>query len=99
MPFLRSLLVLTVMSACAAPALAADDSVARWQRADAACALPASPLANQACEDRDRYAAALRRQGWCEARAATAYDHWGWQRCAPTATARAMPRRRPRPHA
>ncbi|MET7244935.1 hypothetical protein ABZT49_16390 [Methylobacterium sp. EM32] len=99
MSSLRSLLVLTLMTVGAAPALAADDAVARWQRADAACALPASPLANQACEDRDRYAAVLRRQGWCEARATTAYDHWGWQRCAPAATARAMPRRRARPHA
>lgn len=97
MPSLRSLLVLALLAP--APALAADDAVARWQRADAACALPASPLADQACENRDRYAAALRRQGWCESRAATAYDHWGWQRCAPAATARAMPRRRARPHA
>ncbi len=95
----RLLLVLALLVAGAAPALAAEDIVARWQRADAACALPASPLAEQACEDRDRYAAALRRQGWCEARATTEYDHWGWRRCAPSATARVMPRRRTRPHA
>ncbi|KMO11977.1 hypothetical protein [Methylobacterium platani] len=95
---LRPFLLVALLAAGAAPA-AADDPVARWQRADAACALPASPLANQACEDRDRSAAALRRQGWCEARATGPYDHWGWQRCTPAATARAMPRRRARPHA
>ncbi|AWN46968.1 hypothetical protein DK419_12100 [Methylobacterium terrae] len=95
---LRSSLILALLIAGAAPA-AADDLVARWQRSDAACALPASPLANQACEDRDRNAAALRRQGWCESRATTAYDHWGWQRCAPARTARAAPRRRTRPQA
>ncbi|TNC13338.1 hypothetical protein FF100_11010 [Methylobacterium terricola] len=95
---LRPFLIVALLATGAAPA-AADDLVARWQRSDAACALPASPLANQACEDRDRAAAALRRQGWCEARATTAYDHWGWQRCAPAATARATPRRRARPHA
>jgi hypothetical protein len=99
MSTLRSLLALAVLAAGAAPALSAEDIVARWQRADAACALPASPLSDQACEDRNRYADALRRQGWCESRATTAYDHWGWQRCAPAATARAMPRRRVRPHA
>ncbi len=98
MPSLRPFLVLVPLLAGTVPA-AAEDLVARWQRADAACALPASPLANQACEDRDRAAAALRRQGWCEARATTAYDHWGWQRCAPAATARAATRRRARPHA
>ncbi|GJD59922.1 hypothetical protein [Methylobacterium frigidaeris] len=99
MSLLRSLLSLTLLVAGAVPALAAEDAIARWQRADAACALPASAIANQACEDRDRYAATLRRQGWCESRATTAYDHWGWQRCAPAATARAMPRRRARPNA
>ena len=96
---LRSLLALVLLVAGAAPALAAEDIVARWQRADAACGLPSSPLAEQACEDRDRYATALRRQGWCEARATIDYDHWGWRRCAPAATARAIPRRRARPHA
>ncbi|KMO43791.1 hypothetical protein VQ03_06880 [Methylobacterium tarhaniae] len=95
---LHSSFILALLLAGTAPA-AADDLVARWQRADAACALPASPLADQACEDRARYATALSRQGWCESRAGGAYEHWGWQRCAPTATARAMPRRRPRPHA
>lgn len=98
MSSLRSFLILALLVAGAAP-VAADDLVARWQRSDAACGLPASPLADQSCEDRARYAAALRRQGWCESRAATAYDHWGWQRCAPAATARAAPRRRARPHA
>lgn len=98
MSFLRPLLVVALLAGAAAPA-AADDLVTRWQRADAACGLPASPLANQACEDRDRAATALRRQGWCESRATTAYDHWGWQRCAPAKTARATTRRRVRPHA
>jgi hypothetical protein len=98
MSFLRPFLVLAPLLAGTVPA-AAEDLVARWQRADAACALPASPLANQACEDRDRFATALRHQGWCEARASTAYDHWGWQLCAPVATARAVTRRRARPHA
>ncbi|TGE01788.1 hypothetical protein [Methylobacterium nonmethylotrophicum] len=96
---LHSSLLAVLLVAGTAPAAAAGDLVARWQRADAACALPASPLANQACEDRDRYATALRRQGWCESRAATAYDHWGWQRCAPAAMTGAAPRRRARPHA
>ncbi|KMO39964.1 hypothetical protein VQ02_08960 [Methylobacterium variabile] len=98
MSLLRSSLFLALLVAAAAPA-AAGDLVSRWQRADAACGLPASPLANQACEDRDRLATALHGQGWCEARAATAYEHWGWQRCAPAALTRTAPRRRARRHA
>ncbi|MFE1598255.1 hypothetical protein [Methylobacterium sp. ID0610] len=80
---------------CAGHAAAGEDLVARWERADATCGLPASAMTTQACEDRQRYAERLRRTGWCEAAPAAPYEHWGWQRCAVRAAARPPHARRP----
>ncbi|WP_407526342.1 hypothetical protein [Methylobacterium oryzisoli] len=67
---------------------AADDLLARWQRADALCALPPSPMTEQACQDRERTARALVRAGWCETAPATPFAHWGWQSCGRRAVVR-----------
>lgn len=77
-------------------AAAGEDLVAKWERADSACGLPASAMTEQACQDRQRYADRLRRTGWCEAAPTTPFEHWGWQRCVSRA---APPSRHGRRHA
>ncbi|MGY2051731.1 hypothetical protein [Methylobacterium sp. JK268] len=82
-----ALAVLTCAILAADPARAREDLLARWERADAVCGLPASVMTEQACLDRARFAAGLHRAGWCEAPPTSPYEHWGWRPCAARASA------------